>query len=282
MMTFEVLDELIKVPPERPTLFHYTTQEGLLGIVSSKSLWVTSVRHLSDSTEFAYTVELVRETLNRKLRGEKGPYSSYYAGILGKLDALKDMTLFVGSFSEEGDLLSQWRAYGSSGIGFSVGFQYEYLRSLAEAQQFRILKCLYKESEHAALVEKLINLGTLNVKEGDTQAGEMTFFIGLYQVAPALKHPSFSEEREWRVVSEVAWPNKSSAKFRTGKSMLVPYREFNLAAEGRKMAISNVVAGPNPHMSASLASLMYLLTGSGNIEPQGWAIVPSSVPYRSW
>ena len=118
MITFDVLDEHITGVPTGPFLFHYTTQEGLLGIIDTKSLWMTSVRHLSDSTEFAYTVELVRENLNRKLRAERGPFNNYYGAILGKLDVLKDMTLFVGSFSEEGDLLSQWRAYTSNGIGF--------------------------------------------------------------------------------------------------------------------------------------------------------------------
>lgn len=282
MITFEILDEHIKGVPTGPILFHYTTQEGLLGIINTKSLWITSVRHLSDSTEFAYTVELVREKLNRKLRAEHGPFNDYYGSILGKLDVLKDMTLFVGSFSEQGDLLSQWRAYTSNGIGFSIGFEYDYLKRLAEKQQLRIIRCVYEESKHADIVEKLINLGTINVKDGESQAGEVVFFTGLYQVAPALKHPSFSEEREWRIVSNVAWPNTAPPRFRPGKSMLIPYREFNLAAESQRMWVSKIFVGPTPHMPAAVSSLLYLLTTSENVERQSWTIVPSCVPYRSW
>jgi len=282
MMTLEVLNELITAVPTRGALFHYTTQEGLLGIINTRSLWITSVRHLSDSTEFAYTIELVREKLNRKLRAEHGPFNGYYGAILGKLDVLKDMTLFVGSFSEEGDLLSQWRAYTSKGIGFSIGFQFDYLKRLVENQQLRILRCVYEESEHAAVVEKLINFGATLVKDGESQEGETAFFLGLFQVAPAMKHPSFSEEREWRIVSDVGWPNTVSPKFRPGKSMLIPYREFNLAGQGQKMSISRIIVGPTPHMSLSVSSLFYLLASSENVEPHSWTIVPSSVPYRSW
>ena len=281
-MTFEVLNEFITGVPARGVLFHYTTQEGLLGIINTRSLWITSVRHLSDSMEFAYTIELVRDKLNHKLRAEHGPFNSYYGAILGKLDALKDMTLFVGSFSEEGDLLSQWRAYASNGIGFSIGFQFDYLKRLAESQQLRIVRCIYKESEHAAVVEKLINFGATLVKDDESQAGEVVFYTGLYQVAPALKHPSFSEEREWRIVSNVSWPNTVSPKFRTGKSMLIPYRGFDLAFQGEKMPISRIIVGPTPHMSLSVSSLFYLLASSENVEPHSWTIVPSSVPYRSW
>lgn len=37
-------------PP--PILHHYTTQEGLLGIVESKSIWATNIYYLNDAAEY--------------------------------------------------------------------------------------------------------------------------------------------------------------------------------------------------------------------------------------
>jgi hypothetical protein len=274
-----LIKTLMSAVPDRSTIFHYTSQQGLLGIIKEKALWLSSIRHLSDAAEFGYSVELVRDKLMRKLRAERGPWNDYYGTILGRLDAVKYAAPFVGSFSEHGDLLSQWRAYTPNGIGFSVGFEYEYLIGLAQKQQCRIVKCAYQESEHDAIVEELINLGGRLVNGGECEDAVTTFFLGFYSIAPALKHPSFAEEREWRVVKEVALPNDVARKFRQGKSMLIPYTEFNLAKEDGRVSFSRVFVGPTPHMELSMSSLENLLMIS---ELDGWRITASSVPYRSW
>src|ERR1700730_18258372 len=95
------LDRLRLSVPSTRTIFHYTSQAGLLGIVDRRALWVSDLRYLNDSTEFAYAVEFVREKLSRKLNAGSGPLNGYYGGVLGRLDALKEIPVFVGSFSEQ-------------------------------------------------------------------------------------------------------------------------------------------------------------------------------------
>jgi hypothetical protein len=278
-----LISRLAKEAPARGTIFHYTSQEGLLGIIRNKSLWTSDIRYLNDSTEFAYAVELSRTKLGRKLRAERGPWNTYYGAVLDGLDAIKGIPLFVGSFSEQGDLLSQWRAYTSNGVGFSIGFDYHYLKTLAEKQHFRIVRCVYQESEHDALLEELINLAGSLVRDGEHEDAVIAFFIGLYTVAPALKHPSFSEEREWRLFSEIGEPQIPSddmrIKMRVGRSMLLPYKEFGLARDDGRVSLSKVIVGPTPHMALSISSLKSFLLSS---EVDGWQILPSTVPYRSW
>ncbi len=90
-----VIVKLKAAVPEKETIYHYTSQEGLLGIVRTKCLWVNSIRHLSDSAEFGYSVDLVREKLTYRLQKEHGPWNGFYGAVLERLDAIKDMTLFV-------------------------------------------------------------------------------------------------------------------------------------------------------------------------------------------
>jgi hypothetical protein len=182
--------------PDEATIFHYTSQKGFLGIMQSKSLWLSGIQHLNDSTEFAYAVDLARDKLNRKLPTEAGPLKSYYEKVLECLDQTAGMAPFVVSFSENGDLLSQWRAYTPNGIGFSIGFEYEYLKDLAIKQGFRIAPCIYDQPEQDAILAEIINVGEAIIKDGLDGDPLMTFLVGFYTFAPALKHPSFREERE--------------------------------------------------------------------------------------
>ncbi len=46
-------------------LWHYTTAEGLKGILSSQTLWVTDYRYLNDSSEFIYSKQIIRGSLIR-------------------------------------------------------------------------------------------------------------------------------------------------------------------------------------------------------------------------
>lgn len=232
----DALDELTAVAPGGP-IFHYTSQQGFLGIIKDKALWLNSIRHLSDAKEFGYAVELVRSKLNHRLQAERGPWNSYYGKVLERLDAIEamhDLVLFVGSFSEAADLLSQWRGYTPSGVGFSIGFEREYLKTMASQQGLHITKCIYELREHEAILENVINRAGALVKNGECEQAVAGFLVGLLRVAPALKDASFHEEQEWRVVSDVLNPSDAKPKFRVGKSMLIPYQEFKLAAEGRK------------------------------------------------
>lgn len=39
------------------TLYHYTSDSGLLGIIETKSIWATNVRYLNDSKEYALALD---------------------------------------------------------------------------------------------------------------------------------------------------------------------------------------------------------------------------------
>jgi Polysaccharide biosynthesis protein/Polysaccharide biosynthesis C-terminal domain len=136
----KLLEEFYSQKPTVP-LAHYTSASGLSGILSSKSLWATHIRFLNDSKEFVHAVGLAREYLKTfRSRPSTTTNGLLTDRLFGCLDAMLGNTWIV-SFSEDGDLLSQWRGYCPTG-GYVINFQPQRLEALAGQQQrFILAKC---------------------------------------------------------------------------------------------------------------------------------------------
>jgi hypothetical protein len=110
-------------------LYHYTDANGLLGIVKSRELWATHILHLNDSSEYSHAVQVAAK------QTKKGLLSAELTEALKMLVPASTVNPeevnetapclpFVVSLSQNGDQLSQWRAYCPDGNGFSIGFKY--------------------------------------------------------------------------------------------------------------------------------------------------------------
>src|SRR5579885_2670951 len=123
-----VKEILQRTPPD--VLYHYTTQQGLLGIINAKEIWATHTQYLNDVREFLHAADIMREELSamkedRMLDEPSRDRLSEMANIVSV--GLESINVCVCSFSESGDSLSQWRAYGGKASGFSIGFSGSYL-----------------------------------------------------------------------------------------------------------------------------------------------------------
>jgi Protein of unknown function (DUF2971) len=264
-------------PPDPEIVYHYTSQKGLLGIIQQKVLWVSSIRHLNDAAEASFAVELMREQLKPLPEDDPSLWNPFYERVSTYFETVQDADSFVGSFSQERDQLGQWRAYTGGGVGFSIGFNFKMLKDLASVQKFEFQQCVYTSKEHGAFIASLIERARQALRQKDVDQAVMICAGGLVMVAPRLKHPSFAEEKEWRLF---AYVGKSSRpmKFRQGRSMLIPYGEFKLANADGKMPTVEIVVGPTPHAQLSIESVARLLSASGMDVP----ITNSSVPFRNW
>jgi DUF2971 family protein len=117
-------------------LYHYTTPEGLMGIVKNQELWATSVFFLNDIAEFKHGIELGRDHLE---------------ALFNNTEKTKDTTIYVCSFSEEPDDLSQWRAYCPMG-GFAIGFPKERLWKLAGHRGYSFGGCIYSAKDKTQVI----------------------------------------------------------------------------------------------------------------------------------
>lgn len=284
---------LHRTPP--PILYHYTTQQGLLGIINSREIWATHTRYMNDTREFRHATELARQELERIVAAWSGPQSTfsfpgareYMASMQGALSAgIEPKNICVCSFSEKGDVLSQWRAYGGGASGFAIGFSGEHLREMVKDRGW-LVPVLYNESEQRALVrtllEDLINEQRDRSEEEKAKLplyGNLLEYLNRY--APILKHQSFGEECEWRIVTRPIDYKDEHFGYRAGPSMLIPYFRLSLR-KTESLGIREIVIGPTPHPEQSRGSALGLLIKSGLAGGLiGAQLKFSAIPYRNW
>jgi hypothetical protein len=101
-------------------IYHYCDANALLGIFRSKSIWATGTRYLNDKTELVSLMRNVPEHLERFPETPATQVLRERAGTLVNMTADNisraiGMEQFATCFSADGDVLSQWRAYGDDG-----------------------------------------------------------------------------------------------------------------------------------------------------------------------
>ena len=223
--------------------------------------------------------------------------------------------VMVASFSEAEDQLSQWRGYSGASSGISVSMNLAGLRpppDLATAAVFA--PCVYDDSKKTALLTYALSriidtveqwstdvkaaieadprlftkistpmeLGPPHVAGPDfgtrLQQALQKVIYDLARICPLLKHSSFSEEKEWRLVLPV-FPGKqlqNPKRFRAAKDTLVPYIAHPLCDPDSAPPVNGVVLGPGSHPDAISAVSAFLQERRLRIMPQ-----TSTVPYRA-
>jgi hypothetical protein len=271
-------------------LYHYTDQKAFLEIIKSKEIWASHHQCLNDTQEFLYAKELVRKELKKRISANDESRSLLEA-MSSTLDGpgTEDVNLYVASFSEEPDSLSQWRAYGGASSGFALGFQCERL-ILPEA--FVLARCIYQPEKHSEVVDAIVSEVLGRPQKGGLFSAEqivkVMLLFELHAFALILKHPKFAEEREWRIVSRVmmddapAFPIEDATRleFRVGKSMLIPYRCISMTDGSGGFLLRKVIVGPNPNPQQAYRSVRSLL--NSRTDTKAVEVESSDIPYRNW
>jgi hypothetical protein len=216
--------------------------------------------------------------------------------------------VFVSSFSEKGDSLSQWRAYSERSGGYSIGFRPEYLHAVGERflngrpDRFfqgsdTLVRCIYYDEEEerslreeikklvSAYIEEVATTAKLPVGEGiqgfrTPAALAIKHFLKLGQRSAITKDNGFREEAEWRLAFLLQQGSTATdIEFRPGSSMPVPYLEVPLRLADQLIGICKVIVGPCPHPSEAAKSVEMLLQSAGF---RGVEVVSSQIPYRNW
>ena len=121
MLTFSRFDRHVSRKPPA-CLYHYTDQPGLLGITHSWHIWATKIQYLNDMSEFSLALSMAKQYLEEAAAMKRYARHKWYVGmLLRSVESIERINIFVASFSENRDSLSQWRAYGGENSGFAIG-----------------------------------------------------------------------------------------------------------------------------------------------------------------
>jgi hypothetical protein len=277
-------------PPE--LLYHYTTAEGLLGILDKRCLWMTAVGYVNDHTETMYAYEAAYAQFRKLAKGIPliGPLIE---PICERMRHMQPSTAgnqrFVACLSEHADSLGQWRGYSSMGSAYAIGFRTNVLASLSERNMI-FVKCLYKLEEQERLLlewanglaesceRSMLTGASPNEIVHDNGGGAFDWlreYVGVRMPA-FLKNSHFEPEAEWRLVRNIEWLTPAGISFRPGRGTLIPYTKIQFTHEELRAAVSSVTIGPTARTQDATQALASLLS----VHNLDAAVLHSTVPYR--
>lgn len=275
--------------PLPPMLWHYTNRRGLLGILESRTIWATDARHLNDSSELAFAVDLFCELATERRESAKSEIERTLYGLLYE-EARRfwgASQAFVASLSAVRDDLSQWRAYGERGAAYALGFDSATLVSLcdtgspfglvvseyAAGEQRRILgELLAQASRRASAVRDLTPSTQQDLRSVALQTAMQLCITGL-----SLKHPKFGAEQEWRLISLPS--ERRRVRFRDGRSHVALFQEITLGDSVASSPLREVLIGPSPHAELDREAVRGALVAEGAPLIR---VTNSEIPFRNW
>lgn len=236
-------------------IYHYCNVDAFKAIIQNKTLWLSSVYNLNDYKE----IHWIKEKVTKKIQNYTDKYNFNKYSAFEKLYQEKLPNVYIASFSQGDDLLSQWRAYANDGYGVAIGFNTEYfkLNSLIKTSEV-----LYDENKQEIYIDKILkplqeledNIDIHSEKFKDVCEAAINEINNL---SAKSKNELFKEEQEVRLIHNpiiiddienqkiIFKNNLSNMMFRAVCGNLIPYFElkFNDYTD-QVLPILEIVKGP--------------------------------------
>jgi hypothetical protein len=275
------------------TLFHYTTTTGLLGILQDSKIWASDLRFLNDTKESVYARDMVInavESMENPVRRPEHPAHQYGEPAAdtftryheSTLDELKnsEFGVYIACFCESGDLLSQWRGYGG-GQGYSIEIAKDGLRDAvkefpAYPPATGLFKVKYGLEAASTVVEAAVQqVANFNLNHPGVKAHYSALAVST--LLAQVKHPGFSEEREWRLavgleIYDETRHDRQPTLYRSTPRAVVPYLKIPLKSE----SIVSIRVGPGDSAELRAGGIRRLLKTLG----LNATVTHSEVPLR--
>jgi hypothetical protein len=302
------------VEADQQVVYHYTNAAGCLGIVKHQQLWASNAAFLNDSTEVVYIRDVLAEVAeelrakyevmadmlayNADAMAGTGRWSARErrtASIIGILEsgpglATAILDVYVSCFCSNGDLLSQWRGYPSSGGGYALGLRSESLRRGGGL----LRRVIYDKDTQRQLLRDLLvpivdRVASADYPADDAWGDSWDWLVrehlgvvtaSLAECSFCFKHPGFEAESEWRLVILHARdvkrrPEDPPPEVRAIRTGLLPYLTRSLESD----AVAKVVVGPSPQPTLAADAAVQLLSNAG-YENARDMVSHSAIPLR--
>lgn len=252
-------------------VFHYSDANGVNCILSSNKIWATNIGYLNDHSEFVYSKGIILSCIDSFSNSAKNQKLMLTLDkLVEKFESLDNShtSFFISCFCENKDLLSQWRAYGANGGGYSLGF-YPNIMGIdpkKSGTNFDLRPVIYDQKLQEKLILNFLNFAAQeisklsepdDISENPKLVNEIMMHLLEYMLM--FKHPSFSEEKEWRIVQMA---KIEDVQFRTSNNVLIPYIEIDLSLKDdlgqSHLPLSDIVIGPTNNPKRAKGSIEWL------------------------
>ncbi len=292
--------------PDQSKLFHYTTYQGMKGIISERAIRCGHASSFNDPLEVQYGRDLMLDFLSaRMISVGSEEIRSFLSSLMGKVSWFDKIQfdLFIACFCESGSLLSQWRSYADRGGGFSLGFVFTESTRIISPHESQdkgriptLRRVIYDPAEQSEMVRTYIDHQLLpavaaSLSEGSRSGvSDPPHVLGvmaaqavniLWDLMLTFKHEAFTEEREWRLIRITREDyDPEGIQFDERKNFGVPYRLTNLYNETNSGKIAfplrSVFSGPT-HDPEQTSAILRLLLRRISVDQHPIKIDPGSV-----
>lgn len=203
---------------EMPRLvYHYCSVKTFFDIIENSTLRMTNISKSNDSEEITYIKpkmiskcekeldEIYHKYLLKAPLLPRNAVNDAFEGIFNEFS----LYFYVACFSQNPDLLSQWRGYADNGKGVAIGFRSEMLVPLAERNHnFIFNKVRYNIEDLSNEIKNYFENVVDEHWDFKTQSNNILLLENLINstVSKILydsvlyKNPAFYEEDEWRLI----------------------------------------------------------------------------------
>lgn len=302
---FDQWQSLIKAfaDPCDGTIYHYTSAEGLRGIIENSEIRLTNVDFVNDTREC--------RALKKEGKLFDDSFSNEYVRDEWNKFINPKNTTYVASFSMKKNQLEQWRAYGNFCIGFNV--------KELDKFPFNLYKCVYYKKD---IKEWILEKEKLGEWQGDClndQYKRGAAHMLIYAASKKYKDKYFEGEGEIRLVVESnhAWDFPDSPSMYEKEppihyrdhpiyKMPIPYVKFFIGSKEEKgngketyremkarklkneknshkelLPITEIFIGPMAHQKEAKIACEILLRDNG-YDTEHVKIKVSKIPYRGF
>ena len=268
-------------PSEGELLYHYCSPHTFLTICDTKRLRFSDLFSMNDFMEVHWGYWVWQQAAG-SLLDEVG--KDFLDAIDGVIHASGVKALALAScMSRKGDVLSQWRAYGADGTGYSIGFEATELVQLA-IQPLCVEYDVNKQMEEVKAFIRGIH--EVETEEGVKQGPDFIHTcLRLAFDLTSFKNPAFVEEDEVRLIHMLNFePSNGSLRlvdpggtafgqpsraqdvgFHISRSTPVAHLDIPFTANARPCPIAEVVLGPKNESMLAGVSVMLETVGLADV-----------------
>lgn len=282
-------------------LAHYTTESTLMKIIKNKEVWLRNTSRMNDSMEIKYGVNALANSLAENGNADNFrsflmhvfdgdvEYVDRIANIISERGYIDQYITYITCLSEHHmnlddhedkyGRLSMWRAYGNPS-GVALLFKPEILNLPQDVVSFSPVEYWEQDKITEVVTDKIkflcnseddvkkyVNQGSVYKKMFFNQMIQMMLFAII-----SLKHPSFAEEREWRLIYN---PFISNSLTQAGSVVTEDVEEIRGSLEpiykvhlspgmyALNRLLDSIMIGPNNHSPITKKAIESLLKTEG-------------------